>query len=261
MSFLIEIYIQYNFWKELVLFFHLYLHPNFTSFHIFSSDRLIFSEFFFKKRCSYKSRIESNSASIILQEIYLGSCNITQHLTNIPLCMYSFDNCRTELVILRSTHNEFYAFFILSPIYTHAYKSRIVFPSMLDIHCNIINNIFFDKKVEHIWILSISVYLHKESSFFNSSAETWEISVNRWLSSTNRDTIKYIFSSFEKIEENPLRNLRRFMCHNLIWNNHLRIMTETASEIASGCKYNGSKFSWIIYESTLLEPRKYHKKK
>jgi hypothetical protein len=76
--------------------------------------------------------------------------------------------------------------------------------------------------------------------------------------STDRDSIKNSYSSIEKIEKNILRNMSRLVSHNLLWNNHLRIMTISTPEITSSCEYNSCNLAWIVYKSAFLETGEYH---
>lgn len=129
---------------------------------------------------------------------------------------------------------------------------------MLDIHSEIIHEIFFNELCNHIWILTISIEFHSESSRLDGPTKIWKISVDGWLPSTDRYPIKYSNSPIKEIIKYFLGDMSGFISYNLIWYYHLRIMTISATKIASSGKYYCCNMARIVDECTLLESCDYH---
>lgn len=210
------------------------------------------------KGASYKRWIKRDTITIILNIILLCSSNIRSHLTNSIFRMHSLDHRRSKLIVFCLTDNQINTFYIFLFFERNSNKRRISLPSMLDIHSKIIHQIFTNKSCNHIRILTIRIKLYEESFFLDSQAKIWKIWMNRWFSSTDRDSIQETHSPIQKVEKNLLWNMRILICLDLTRNYHLRIVTKSTPKIATSRKYHTRNLTWIIDESAFLKPWKYH---
>lgn len=210
------------------------------------------------KWISLKIWIECHTTPVILKIIWPSSGDIWRHLPDIIFGMHSTHDRRAELIVFSGIHNERDTLLIFFWIDWYSYEWWISFPSMLDIHREIIHKIFFDESSYYIRILTIGIEFHRESSRLDRPTKIWEISVDRRFSSTDRDSIENSYSSIEKIIEYFLRDMHRLIRYDLIWYYHLRIVTIPTPEIASSGEYHSCNMTWVVDEGALLESWNYH---
>ncbi|MFZ2337207.1 MAG: hypothetical protein WAW59_03015 [Patescibacteria group bacterium] len=126
---------------------------------------------------------------------------------------------------------------------------------MLDIHSNIVNEFVLYEVLEHVWILTIGIELDSEAKVTNLLSEPRKVTMDSWLSSTDRYAIKESYSSSEEFKKTLLGMYVSLESLNLFWQDELRVVAEVATHIASECKNHTCHMSRIVYEGELVESR------
>ena len=185
----------------------------------------------------------------------LGTADNLTDTSYIFWCMDTSYQCRPELIVASSRADDIHTSLVRSHIFLHSDDGAVFLPGMLDIHSNIVNEFMLYEVLEHVWILTVGIELDSEAKVTNLLSETRKITMDSWLSSTDRYAIKESYSSSEEFEKTLLGMYVSLESLNLFWQDELRVVAEVTTHIASECKNHTCHMSWIVYEGELVESR------
>ena len=185
----------------------------------------------------------------------LGTTDNLTDTSHIFWCMdTSYQSC-PELIVASSRADNIHTSLVRGHVFLHSDDGAVFLPGMFDIHSNIVNEFVLYEVLEHVWILTIGIELDSETKITNLLSEPRKITMDSWLSSTDRDTVKESYSSREKFKKTLLGMYVSLESLNLFWQDELRVVAEVATHIASECKNHTCHMSRIVYEGELVESR------
>lgn|GEM_PF-5501450 len=141
------------------------------------------------------------SGAVVLEEVAAGSLDHLCHDGDIIRRVDATDDRSTELIIGGSSHDELDTASIDRWISLVDGCFDVPIESMLDIHGDVVDEIFIEQMLDHIWITPVGIEFDEESHILDATTKIRQIGMDGWFSSADDNPFEESDAFFEELEK------------------------------------------------------------